>query len=176
MKVFLIKICKIQSLDLLFLVVFISFYASRYQFSQNFRTSLNIIWKKDCCHKFSFFNRFTQTPTPNPKYQIPNPLNGLNPQTMTKVFCQCSLFHMKITASVTKSSHQDRSPCYLHSPIFFPDTYTLLFCGSCDHCFPQQIRPQTTVQLYILQVYSRENWFQCDKQTTPTSAHYTMLV
>ena len=30
-----------------------------------------------------------------------------------------SLLHMKITASVTKSSHRDRSPCYLHLPIFF---------------------------------------------------------
>ena len=44
LKVLLIKICKIQSLDLLFLVVFISFYISRY-FSQVF------IWKKDFRHK-----------------------------------------------------------------------------------------------------------------------------
>ena len=29
-----------------------------------------------------------------------------------------SLFHIKITAIVTKSSHQDRDPCYLHVPIF----------------------------------------------------------
>ena len=43
LKVLLIKICKIQSLDLLFLVVFISFYISRYHFSQVFRTSFNII-------------------------------------------------------------------------------------------------------------------------------------
>ena len=41
LKVLLIKICKIQSLDLLFLV-FISFYISRYHFSQFFRTSFNI--------------------------------------------------------------------------------------------------------------------------------------
>ena len=32
---------------------------------------------------------------------------------------QFSLFHMSITAGVTKSSHQDRGPCYLHLPIFF---------------------------------------------------------
>ena len=31
---------------------------------------------------FPFFNRFTQTP---------NPLNGQNLLSMTKVFCQCSL-------------------------------------------------------------------------------------
>ena len=28
------------------------------------------------------------------------------------------LFHMKITESVTKSSHQDCGPCYLHLPNF----------------------------------------------------------
>ena len=40
---------------------------------------------------------------------------------------------------------------------FFLITYTLLFdCKrkSYDHCFRQQIRPQTTVQLCILQDYS----------------------
>ena len=41
------------------LVVFISFYISRYHFSQVFRTSFNIIWKKDFQHKFSFFNEFS---------------------------------------------------------------------------------------------------------------------
>ena len=66
LKVLLIKYCKIQSLDPSFLVVFISFYISRYHFSQVFRTSFNIIWKKDFRHKFSFFNRFTQTPTTPP--------------------------------------------------------------------------------------------------------------
>ena len=129
LKVLLIKICKIQSLDLLFLVVFISFYISRYHFSQVFRTSFNIIWKKDFRHKFSFFNGFTQTPTSHP-------VNSQNPLNVTKVFCQSRLFQMKITASVTKSLHQDRGLCSLHSPIFFPYTYTLLFCGSCDRCFP----------------------------------------
>ena len=38
----------------------------------------------------------------------------------------------------------------------FSFTYTLLICGKikscCDHCFPQQSRPQNTVQLYILHV------------------------
>ena len=55
-----------------------------------------------------------------------------------------SLFHMKITESVTDSSHQDRGLCYLHFPVFFSYIYTLLFCWkikSCFHrCFPQQIR------------------------------------
>ena len=79
LEVLLIKICKIQPLDLLFLVIFISFYINRYHFSQIFKTSFSIIWKKDFCHKFSFFNRVTQTPTP---------LNGQNLRSMTRVFCQ----------------------------------------------------------------------------------------
>ena len=82
----LIKICKTQSLDLLFLTVFISFYISRHHFSQVFRTSFNIIWKKDFRHKFSFFNGFTQTSLPHS-----HPLNSQNPLSVTKVFCQCSL-------------------------------------------------------------------------------------
>ena len=63
---------------------------------------------------------------------------------------------MKITASVTKSSHQDRGPCYSHLPII-SYTSTLLYCckmkSCCDHCFPQKIRPQITVQLYIARDY-----------------------
>ena len=69
-------------------------------------------------------------------------------------FC-ISLFHMKITASVTKSSHQDRGPCYLHLP-FFSYTCTYLFWkirSYRDLCFPQQVRSQTTVHLCILQGY-----------------------
>ena len=37
---------------------------------------------------------------------------------------------------------------YLHSPLWLEKK------KYCDHCFPQQIRPQTTVQWYILQDYS----------------------
>ena len=48
LKVLLIKICKI-----LFLVVFISFWI-RYHFSQIFRTSFNIIWKKIFVTNFPF--------------------------------------------------------------------------------------------------------------------------
>ena len=65
----------------------------------------------------------------------------------------CSLFHMKIFASVTKRLHEDCGPCYLHLTIF-SYTQALLFCWKikicCDCCFPQQIRLQTTVQWYIL--------------------------
>ena len=52
-----------QSLDLLFLVVFISFHIRRYYFSQVFKSSFNIIWKKkNAFDKYSVFNGFTQTP------------------------------------------------------------------------------------------------------------------
>ena len=70
---------------------------------------------------------------------------------------ECSLFYTKITASVTKSSRQDRGPCYLRL-LIFSYTYTLPFCwkikSCCDLCFPQQIKLQTTVQWYIFRDYS----------------------
>ena len=49
-----------------FLVVFISFYTSRYHFSQILRIWFNSIWKMDFSHGFSFFNGFTQSPSPLP--------------------------------------------------------------------------------------------------------------
>ena len=82
LKVSLIKICKVELSDLLFLVVFISFYISRYHFSQIFRTSFSIISKKDFLHKFSFL-------TDSLKH--PHPLSGQNLLSVTKAFCRCSL-------------------------------------------------------------------------------------
>ena len=75
LKEVLTKICKVQSLDLSFLVVL--FYISIYHFLQVFKTLSSVIWKKDFCHKFPFFNRFTQPP---------NPLNSQNLLSMIKVF------------------------------------------------------------------------------------------
>ena len=40
-----------------------------------------------------------------------------------------SLFHMKITVSVTISSNQDCGPCGIYTYLFLSFTYTLLFCG-----------------------------------------------
>ena len=60
-----IKICMISHQIFYFLLFLLAFTSSRYHFSQIFRTSFNI-WQKDFCHKFSFFNRFTQTTTPSP--------------------------------------------------------------------------------------------------------------
>ena len=45
LNVLLIKICKIEPPDLLFIIVLISFYISRYHFSQICRTSFNIYLK-----------------------------------------------------------------------------------------------------------------------------------
>ena len=83
LKVRLIKMCKIEPPDLLFIVALISFYISRYHFSQICTSSFKIyLKKKKICLKFFFFNRFTK---------IPTPLNGQNPVSVTKVFCRCSL-------------------------------------------------------------------------------------
>ena len=70
-------------------------------------------------------------------------------------FCQYIPFQMKIIASVTKSLHD---PCYLYLPIFFLYKNSPLKLENerviVITIFPQQIRPQTTVQWYILQDYS----------------------
>ena len=64
--ILMIKICMISHQIFYFLLfILISFYISRYHFSQIFKTSFNI-WQKNFCHKFYFFNGFTQTPTPAP--------------------------------------------------------------------------------------------------------------
>ena len=63
-KVLLITICKMIHQIFYFLLFYTSLYISRHHFSQIFRTSLNIlaiIWEKKFCHKFSFFNRFTNS-------------------------------------------------------------------------------------------------------------------
>ena len=74
----LIKICKIESPDLLHFVAFISFYI-RYHFSQIFRTSFRIIRKKDFCHKFSLLTD---------SFKPPHPLNDQNLLSVTKVYHQ----------------------------------------------------------------------------------------
>ena len=52
-------------------------------FAQIFRTS-TLTEKKDFRHEFSFL---TDRLNPPP----PNPLNGQNPLSVTKVFCRCSV-------------------------------------------------------------------------------------
>ena len=96
------------------------------------------------------------------------------------IVIRCSLFHMKITTSVTKRSHQYCDPCYLHLPTF-SFTYSLIVCGKlkscCNHCFSQQIRRQNTVQLYILRDYSSGRIdFNMNNKLHSLPIVYTMLV
>ena len=50
-----------------------------------------------------------------------------------RVIPRPSLFHIKITASVTKSLHQDRGLCYLHLPIFFLYIHSPLLLEKLSH-------------------------------------------
>ena len=113
LKVFLIKISKIQPLDLVFLDVILNFYISRYHFAQTFRTSFNIIWKKkeEFCDKFSFFNGFSQT--------LPHSLNGQNLLSMANVLCNCSLTLL--------SKNLQRRVTLLFPLIFVFPSFPLLF-------------------------------------------------
>ena len=95
LKALLIKICKIEPPDLLIIVVFISFYISRYHFSQIFRTSFNI-WKNIFVTNFSFLMNSLTPPSPPP---LSHPLNGQNPLSMTKVVHQSSLNWMSNKAN-----------------------------------------------------------------------------
>ena len=76
LKVRLIKICKIEPPDILFLVVFITFYISRYHFSQIFRTHSVLSVKKILVTNF-------------------------NPLSVMKFFCRCSLRHNAALALIT---------------------------------------------------------------------------
>ena len=61
-----IKICKMSHQIFYFLLFYNSLYINRHHFSQIFRTSLNIICKKDFRHEFSFFNGSNETLAPTP--------------------------------------------------------------------------------------------------------------
>ena len=81
------KNCKIELPYLLFIVISIRFYISRYHFSQFFRTSLNITWKKYFRHDFSFL---TDSLT-SPPLHLTLPLDkGQNLLSVTKVWCYCT--------------------------------------------------------------------------------------
>ena len=80
LKVLLIKICKIQSLDLLFLFL-LAFTSADIIFHKFLELHSTLSEKKFSLQIF-FFNRFTETPYP---------LKNQNLLSMTKVFCQCSL-------------------------------------------------------------------------------------
>ena len=62
LKVLLIKICEIQSLDLLF--VFISFYISRYHYSQVLELHSTLSEKKIFVTNFPFLTALLKAPFP----------------------------------------------------------------------------------------------------------------
>ena len=66
LKVLLIKICKIQSLDLSFLIVFISFYISRYHFPQFSELHSTFSEKKIFVTNFPFLTDSLKPPPPPP--------------------------------------------------------------------------------------------------------------
>ena len=80
------------------------------------------------------------------------------------VFWNSSLFYTNITASVTKSSHQDRGPCYLHLLIFFWYLHSSLLEENkvvMIAVFLSKLDPSPLFN-HILQDYSRKDWFQYD--------------
>ena len=94
LKVRLLKTCKTEPPNVLFVVVFISFYISRYHFWQIFRTSFNIICKKD-------FYFLTDSLKP------PHPLNGQNPLSVTKDFRWCAFTSSNFVFSSFWIYHED---------------------------------------------------------------------
>ena len=118
LKVRLKKICKIKSPDLLFFVVFISFYISRYHFSQIFRTSFCIIRKKDFRQEFS-------TDSLKPSY----PLNSQNLLSIMKVFCQCSLTFIKIATVLYYAGEQPLLKIAYHIIFIINELHLLRFLG-----------------------------------------------
>ena len=87
---YIILLLKIQSPDLLAIscsmLFILTLQINRYHFSQIFRASFIIIWKKkDFLHKFSFFNGFTTHPTP--RSTPTHSLNCLKICRVAKVFC-----------------------------------------------------------------------------------------
>ena len=90
------KICKIQSPDLLFPVVFILLTFTSADTFQDFR------------HKFSFLNVFSQPLPPLPPLPHPH-LNGQNPLSMKKVFCRCFLTNLFFETQTNLNSSSSNS-------------------------------------------------------------------
>ena len=86
---------------------------------------------------------------------------------------QIPVCYIRKSLQVLQKAHIKIWPMPFTLNLFFSYTYTLLFCNKmkscCDRYFPQQIRPQTTVQLYKLQDYSsvRIHISMINKRHTP---------
>ena len=115
--ILLIKICKIQLPDPLFLVIFISYYISRYHFSQIFRTSFNINQKK------IFFTNF---PIFMDSLEPPHALNDQNLLSMMEVFQWCSLTMMvKSVKNMTRIIRLGSTATHTMLPIYITVPLTL---------------------------------------------------
>ena len=85
------KICKIQSLDLLFLVIFISFYITSTDILELHST---LSEKKIFVTNFAFLTDPLNTQPPPPLQHTHHHHHHQNPLSVTKVFCQYSkLYH-----------------------------------------------------------------------------------
>ena len=90
------KICKIQSLDLLFLVIFISFYITSADiFNKFLELHSTLSEKKIFVTNFPFLTDSLNTqppgpPPPPPSFQHTHHHHHQNPLSVTKVFCQYS--------------------------------------------------------------------------------------
>ena len=101
LKVLLIKICKIEPPDLLFIVVFISFYISFISADIIFHKFLELhstlSGKKILVTNFLFLtDSLPRYPSPTP----PHLFKSQNPLSVTKVFCRCSLIRFVTNNSV----------------------------------------------------------------------------
>ena len=86
----------------LVLLTYMSLYISRYLFLQLFFKFIQQCLKNNFCHKFSVFNRFTETP---------HPPNGQNLLCVKKNFCQYSLTFFKeslLDFASAQISHQKK--------------------------------------------------------------------
>ena len=92
---------------------------------------------------------------------------------LAQLSTQVSHFHMYITVSFTKSSHQDRCPCYLDLPIFLLYIQSPLLLENIKLlCLLFSSASQTTYHfavIYYVRLFYRKDWFQYHQQTQHTA-------
>ena len=119
------------------------FYFLLFYVSLIFRASYNIIWKKDFCHEFFFFNGFTQPPPPPHTH----PLNGRTPLSVTKVFCQCFL-RLKKTFTLWHEMTEFNEFSVLLFELNSPNHS--LAIGSKNYYFTQMHNPNIKIYQYLI--------------------------
>ena len=98
---------------------------------------------------------------------------------LSSLACTCSVFSISKSQQVLQKAQMKIVGRVIYNDLFFL-IQTLLFCckikSCCDHCFPQQIRPQTTNQLYMLQDYSSVRTGFSMNSKMPHTAYSTLHV